>query len=210
MSPPLLNFELLGELESRWRNQGAPLVARLQPGLATEAMDALTAPLGLRLPSEARVWWGWRNGVPSDVAVGDQREIGRGFEYLPLAEAVDHYRMCRAVAADAAGHSSDLPELSDPDFWWHPSWFPITVASNGGVVTCECSVDDGKPTPMRSINWDERTEEPGRAGAASFGEMVSWWLEAFDSGVWRYEAERGRWDYRWQLLDPARELTALV
>jgi hypothetical protein len=114
----LLDRYLLGDLEARWRAQSAPIVERLTSGLTSEDIDAITAPLGVRLPAEARQWWQWHNGVPS--AYGDRRVLrtigGPYYEYIPLEEAATEYRQLREIAAAVAS----APRHAD-DFW-HPSW----------------------------------------------------------------------------------------
>jgi hypothetical protein len=52
-----LTVELLEELKARWRDLGAPIAEQLRPGLSQEQIDAIVAPLGLHVPSEALVWW---------------------------------------------------------------------------------------------------------------------------------------------------------
>jgi hypothetical protein len=49
----LLTEELLEQLAERWRTLHAPIANSLRPGLSKVEMDALAAPLGLRLPHEA-------------------------------------------------------------------------------------------------------------------------------------------------------------
>ena len=39
----------------------------LAPGLTDQQIDTLTAPYGIDLPEEARVWWRWHNGRHADV-----------------------------------------------------------------------------------------------------------------------------------------------
>jgi hypothetical protein len=62
---------------------------------------------------------------------------------------------------------------------------------------------------MYAVNWGVR-ENFYEASAASFGEMVTWWIEALDDGSWRYDREAGRWDYNWELVDTERQLGGLV
>jgi hypothetical protein len=56
---------LTGErLAAASRACGAPILEHQQPGLVDEQIDALTAPLGLTAPAEARASWGSHDGVP--------------------------------------------------------------------------------------------------------------------------------------------------
>jgi hypothetical protein len=63
---------------------------------------------------------------------------------------------------------------------------------------------------MRMIDW-EAGDDFGAPGAASFGEMVGWWIEAIDDGVWSWSEGDGRWllDYE-RLRDPERLRTGLL
>jgi hypothetical protein len=83
----LLDAGLLAQLEDCWRACGAPVADALRPGLTDDEMDALTAPLGIRLPAEARRWWGWHDGANAKPGyeaplLGPQRPL------YPLARAV--------------------------------------------------------------------------------------------------------------------------
>jgi cell wall assembly regulator SMI1 len=206
---PVLGPALLGALEDRWRSHRIPLIERLQPGVSAEEIDEVTSRIGVRLPVEARQWWQRHNGVAArDIRYSRERIFaGPGFEYLPLAEAVERYRSLRRLAVEAA-HDQVSNGLTEAE-WWNPAWFPITVAANGRVIACDCSVSEGLPTPIRSIKWgqDESWQEPR---AASFGQVVCWWLEAFDAGAYGYDAANGAWTYRYELLDAGRELTRVV
>lgn len=168
--------------------QGAPLVDLLQPGLTEAEMDDRTRPLGVTLPDEARLWWGWHDGV-----------------------AVEHYGNDpqREIAVKAAGSGGYPPDWGDPDYWWHPQWFPITESISGSTVACDCSVRPGEPTPIRAVSWGTK-EDSDVPVARSFGEMVEWWLEAFDTGAWRYDRTQQTWVYSWELLAAGRRLKRVV
>jgi hypothetical protein len=84
-SSRLLTEHLLEELAERWRALRAPIADSLRPGLSDAEMDALVSPLGLRLPHEARVWWGWHDGTDSDLL---SHGIGNQIVPLRLAQAV--------------------------------------------------------------------------------------------------------------------------
>jgi hypothetical protein len=86
----MLDIGLCEQLELRWISQGALLAGRLRPGLTEIQMDALTEPLGLRLPVEAQLWWGWHDGA-ADGGYAISRELGPGRQFLSLSAAVEHY-----------------------------------------------------------------------------------------------------------------------
>ena len=179
--------EQLEELEARWRARAIPLIERLAPGLSDDEIDATIAPLGLQLPREAREWWRWHDGVPAaSIQFTWQRHIGPRIQYLPLAEAVEHYKSRRAKAVDD-------PVNDDPTYWWDPTWFPVVNTDSGEHVAVECEVVEVASSPVRLVDWwREDFMEPV---APSLGAVVAEWLDAFDSGRWRWIADgEGRWE----------------
>ena len=185
-APPVLSLDLLHELEKRWRRQQAPVLDCLRPGLSVGELDGLMAPVGLRLPAEAHVWWGWHDGAdagPGTLA-RDRQIGGPGFQFLPLAEAIEQYERNRRIAEAVADRMPESPaDLADPWRWWDPGGFPITVSAAGAVVMCDTTVPQGAVAPIRA----RLAGEPATAGARSFGEMVNWWIEALDSAAWRFD-----------------------
>lgn len=98
-------------------------------------------PVGLELPHEARLWWGWHDGIEREDAevLPARRELGPGFDFLPLAEAIELYDDQREMFA-----TTGIEELRPAHL------FPITYRN--GPVSCDCSVGEGKPTPMFHIH----------------------------------------------------------
>jgi hypothetical protein len=181
----LLSTRRLAQLEDRWRNMGAPIVDHLQPGLSDKVMDELTAPLGLRLPHEARVWWGWHNGVPADaVRRHDQRTVGVTWPYLPLAEAVELCAGWRTLSDEFEGYGEPR--------WFDPRWLPITSEYPEAILVCDCGTEPSEPSPIRRITPPEG-QSPPTPVCASFDELVTRWIEALDCGVWQRQPER--WSY---------------
>jgi hypothetical protein len=199
---PLLTLKLLTRLEEAWAAQGALIAGNDTPGLSDDEMDEITAALGLSLPLEARVWWGWHDGVPwrPSGEPTPERELGPGIQYLPLRDAVADYLMDRQIFTDLEG---------DAEPFRPAAYFPITRTS--GPVLCDCSVPAGAPSPIYYTHtYGNPLEELAQPGARSFGEMVSWWIDALSDGIWRWDATREAWDYDWERLDPKRELSGLV
>lgn len=174
-------------------------------------MDEITGPLGLRLPVEARAWWGWHDGVPQRIrgepspesspgVYTPERALGPGTAYMPLRDAVEDYLMDRQIFAEVEG---------DPEPFRPAAYFPITRTS--GPVLCDCSVPEGAPSPIYSTHtFESRIEDMQTPVVRSFGEMVGWWLDAMADGAWRWDRARGTWIVEAEKLDPARELTGLV
>ncbi len=205
----LLTPRHLQELEQWWVSLHAPLLEYLRPGLTDAEMNGLAAGAHLRLPDEARLWWGWHDGVPAEF-YGILRQLGGpSFQFLPLQEALDLYEVQRATARRAVSRG-DKSEWGNPDFWWDPSWLPITESPTSNVtIACDCSVRAGDPTPIRGYFWDAAVESRTPA-TASFGELVEWWLQAFSTGAWFYDQELGRWEYFNERLPPAQRSTGVV
>lgn len=203
--PPILSDALLEALWSRWHGEGWPGVDWLRPGLSGDEIDAMTAPLGIRLPGEPRRWWGWHDGVVAPKDVPRERfALGAvGFPFLPLAEASIHCRRLR----EAAIRTND-PEVGTPDETWHPTWFPFTIAVYGATLAIDCSDPDTDRTPIRVVDWADGLM--GDVVAGSVGELVSIWIDAIDLGAWRYDSGLARWERDWNLIDDALTIRRLV
>jgi hypothetical protein len=182
----VLAISRLQELESRWRAVDAPILDNLRAGLTVAAMDEITAPLGLRLPAEARTWWGWHDGVPSgSVRLRGERTVGPIWPYQPLAEAVEECLKFRAL--------SDEFEAAGEPRWFSSSWLPISSEFPEAVLVCDCGVGQSEPTPIRRVTPPEGQEPPGPI-CASFDELVKRWIEALDCGLWA--RAQSRWAHR--------------
>jgi hypothetical protein len=65
---------------------------------------------------------------------------------------------------------------------WRETWLPVAAVDSGGLAVLDCAVPDQQASPIHYVKWRGLTfkVEPG---TQSFGELVSRWIEAFDSGV---------------------------
>jgi cell wall assembly regulator SMI1 len=187
---PLLDAALLDRYERRLRAQGVPFDDWTQPGLSEAEMAELIAPVSLRLPTEARVWWGWRDGTSPKRAGWT---FGPGRNCLSLSRAVEAYASSRAAAEKGAADPGLSGPRSDPEFMWHPSWLPVL---NGGQLktVLDCDVAEGEPTPIGFVDLLTQPEEYARHKARSFGEMIGWWCLALETGAWSWDAKRLVWD----------------
>lgn len=200
--PPLLSIDLLEELAARWRAHKLPILDNLRLGISDDDIDTIVGPLGLGLPTEGKVWWGWHDGANVPRGYADDRYVGSHLEFLPLANAARHYEESRA-SFDEIGQPADL--------WWPKNQFIITRKSSGDI-TFDSSVPQESPSPIFSVLHHDRNPHIDfkNPAARSFGEMVTWWIEAWDDGIWGYDKDTGKWTYDWERLDPARELTGLL
>jgi cell wall assembly regulator SMI1 len=178
---PILTEDLLEQLAERWRTLRAPIATSLRPGLADNEIDALVAPLELRLPHEARVWWGWHDGTETGLI---SHGIGNHIVPLQLAQAVARYRELLQVAAEV---TADDETFAPGDYWRH-EWFPF-AAPRRADLACDCAVPEGAPTPIRHVEFElpAQSQEPV---APSLGAVVSLWIEAIDSGAWTFDHNR--------------------
>jgi hypothetical protein len=199
----MLDRALLGCLEAAWSVQGAPIAGNTTLGLSDEEMDEITVPLGLRLPLEARVWWGWHDGV-SRGAKGElapERWIGPIGEYLPLRDAVEVYLEERKIFADILE--------GDPESCRPAAYLPVTYGT--GPILCDCSVPAGAPSPIYYTHTHAPPElELAEPRAGSFGEMVSWWIDALTDGGWHWDAPKGRWLVHHEKIDEKRASSGLM
>jgi cell wall assembly regulator SMI1 len=194
--PPLLDRSLLNEYEQRLHEQGTPVQEWLNSGASSAEMAAALAPVGLQLPLEGRVLWGWHDGATS---AGQGLVFGNGKFFLPLADMVEQYGRERETARGLV--DDEAPPFDDPDFRWQPGWLPFS-GDPGHPAVIDCAVPDGQPTPVRCIDWADQPEEYGLIRARSLGELIHHFIRAIDSGAWRWNATRGRWDTERELLGP--------
>lgn len=201
----LLDDQLLTRLEAQWHELHLPLVSRLAPGLSHREIDELTAPIGLRLPTEALVWFGWHNGtLPTTDDMDVERWFGLGRAFVPLQEAISDYEV-RLSIAETACEDFDVA----PSCYWNRSWFPVV----GGEIAlaCDCSVARGAPTPIRAMDFHTmKPEEFAVVRAPSFGEMVERWIAAYEEGLWTYDATAAMWRKGQRLMTHGERISRLL
>jgi cell wall assembly regulator SMI1 len=195
---------MLDRLSEHWRRLGAPIAESLRPGLSVAEIDALVAPLGFRLPSEASVWWGWHDGTESARL---SHALGNGIVALQLEQAVARHRENRRIAEELI-RDRLTPDAAEN--YWPPHWLTVGVAAGLGEVVCDCSVAEDEPTPIRLSDF-EYPEESQIPLAPSLGTLVGWWLDALDSGAWSYDLASRSWrDHPERLAEPQGRSRLLV
>lgn len=198
--PERLTPALLDELEGRWREHGAFIATALRPGLSDAQMDALTAPLEIILPAEARQWWRWHDGADAPTVDGIAAQIGPGGHvFLPLSKAVRRCEEIRGVLRYA------WTDGFGPE--WQHGWLPISYTSNPVVIDCGRNFED--PVPAREFGFDDQGLSD-RDGVASMGELVKIWIRTIDSGGWSYNKDAGYWERDTAKLDPRGSYLHLV
>jgi hypothetical protein len=194
-----LSIEQLSELEELLEKQMAPIVSRFRPPASPASFGAIEELIGCPLPDELRQWWAWHDGTnaaPGELAVSSS--IGPFFIFRSADEGLAITRECRKEAEEVS------PD--DPGARWGSTW--IAVGSHGQVA-CECAVESDAPVPVLDVDY-HKAAYPGAVVTRSLGEMVRWWIEALESGAWRYDNEHNRWERVFELISPERDRTGLV
>jgi hypothetical protein len=203
--PPVLSSELLSALEDRLTRISAPIVLALRPGLTDDEIDEIVKPLSLRVDGEARTWWRWRT-IDSAVHGGGTRDLtGRRWELMTLREAVREarYRVELEAAEEKVAREASLYRA------WQDTWLPFSRNSHAALAAVNCTGREDALCPVYYVDPPE-TEAGSPPEARSLGELVTWWLSAFDEGAYYYNADTGRLAARRGRVPPELEGTGLV
>jgi hypothetical protein len=184
-TPRMLTVDQLVQLKRRWEKLGlVGVLDHLRPGLTDAEMDALTEPLGIVLPDEARVWWGWHDGTDPlgiDPIRGEQfAMLAPGRIFLPLGHAVRHCQMLLEALWEGREESHDL---------WR-QWLPLNTLEDPTMLDCAADA----PARVFRLEFQFRDR---RLGLPTLGALVDAYIEAFDVGAWWLE-QPGDEDSRWQ------------
>lgn len=183
-TPRMLTVDQLTQLEQRWEQLGLVGVLNyLRPGLTAAEMDALTEPLGIILPEEARVWWGWHDGTDPHFIDPIQGEkfamLAPGRIFLPLGHAVRQCQTLREV----------IWEGKEPHDLWR-QWLPLNTLEDPTILDCAADA------PARVFRLEFQFADR-RRGLPTLGALVDAYIEAFDAGAWWLE-QPGHEGSRWQ------------
>lgn len=179
--PPLLRLEQLAELDEHLRAQRVPVVERLGPGLGRQEMAAVVGPLGLELPEEAVVWWGWHDGAAHHEGdFSTMRLLGPFGEFQPLQAAVEHCRMRREIAHEVAPDQVDLVFAA--------TLFPLL---DFGDIAVDCAGPPSAPAPVWQTN--PHTVDAPVVVSRSMGELVGWWLEGLRTKAYVWLPQEQNW-----------------
>jgi hypothetical protein len=196
--PRPLTVALLDQLAEKLTEINAPVAKLWRPGLSEPEMDALTAEIGISLSTEARIWWGWHDGVELGAARPWQRGIGGGWDALPLAAAVQDASRKRQFAETAAAENPGFHHCD-----WPGSWIALCGDVSYPRLACECAVPAGAPSPVHYFD-PSGNMEPMRPKVGSVGELVHAWLDALADGTWYIDPATGQFALR----DPTELLDA--
>lgn len=190
-APPLLTVGVLEDLRARWRARELAILTYLQPGLQTAEIREFENRVGYPFNVELQRWWGWQNGavVPTRMIDGKARSISihPGPELLSAERALEQAKRMRTFAESTYADSD--PQL---DAAWNPRWVPIALNSSGGLLTCEAGGDPNAACSVRYVQPGV-TALPPTITAESLGQLVLWWIELYDRGLYYYDASIDLW-----------------
>jgi cell wall assembly regulator SMI1 len=113
---------------SKIRDLALEAGVELAAGASTEAIVALEAAIGVKLPEEVRAFYSLHDGGPSaSPSFGDR--------YLLSVEGIEHYhRAWQDVIDDEDPEELDEEVRADRGVrknWWNPGWIPVTHDAGG-------------------------------------------------------------------------------
>lgn len=194
---------LLERLEEHWWRQGADIARALQGGLTDGEIDALMAPLGIRLPDELRIWWGWHNGTEPLDTIGPG-----GWDFVPLQRAIEYYHGWLDYGAESV--APDIPAMAEA--YWHVPWFPIVSLGGPNIVlyvdTAEAQPGDTVPVKLLDATiWENYLGNR----VPSFTDAVQLWIDALDNGYhWWSSDYGGSWQHRYAEIPLELRQTGIV
>ena len=179
-SPELL-AGLLQEFEHELSRAGVPVEQALSPGLERDQVGGIFDHLGLPVPDEIAVWFGWHNGVTSLPLWG--KAFPR-FEFYPIEVVESRYAR---EGGQPLGYS---------DREWNPNWIHLLGDNNGMAIEC------GEPTNaaphVRPLDiageWGTQTDN-GYFQVVSLCTPVTWWIESLRKGEYTWHPEARAWDW---------------
>jgi hypothetical protein len=197
-APRHLDQALLDMLYERWAERKLPILNHLRPGLIDAQIDELTAPLGITMPEEARVWWRWHDGAELNPNRNFKGDFGPNHYYMPLGQCV---QMC------ARGRDGLAFDRENPDTWyWVSGWFPFTTVGTLTLIDTGVSRDD--PVPVRA--YFPQDGEPYPIGLPSIGMLIEAYIDAMDRGVWIWLDDQQRLGYDFDKVTPEDEQLGLL
>jgi hypothetical protein len=185
--------------EGALRRAGAPVDEYANPGISEDEIAETLAEIGIAPPVEAKVWWGWRNGVHWE---GSESLPGPFRDAASVTRSVKRFRSAR--------HNAELvaaPDDLSADDLWHPSWLPIIDSRH--AVAIDCAVAFGEPSPVLLVMHEDRaTFDKPRAG--SLGEAVALWTAALDAGAYVWSEKAKRWFHEYDGVGPPLSDSPLI
>lgn len=175
--PDLLR-ELLPDFERELRLQGVQIDDLLQPGCDPRDVREVGVALGLNIPDELVVWFGWRNGVRSLEPIP---RVLPQFDFWPLDLV-------------ARRHGTWPFGFGLNDWEWNPNWLHFMGDQHGLAMSCE---EPPENAPLiRALTEEDGTQSKDtRLQAVSLCTPVTWWIDALRRGWYRWDRTAQNWEY---------------
>lgn len=185
----MLTVQLLDRLSATWRAHGAPIEDALAPGRTVESFRSDDGTLQVDLPEELRTWWAWHDG---SIEGRSTRSSLMGPHLQPMSSTSSRqwWQTMMAEAAMMATRGPEGTELAERDYWWQEAWVPL-LDPGVGTLVADCRLGRAGLTPIRHVDWHDEERRPPCTD--SLGQLVEWWIEAIEHGIWTYDPDRGVW-----------------
>lgn len=188
----MLTEQLLDRLTATWHAHGVPIEEALAPGRVVSSFTSDDEKLHVELPAELRTWWAWHDGMVEDWQ--GTWPVAPGLTPMSFKESRDWWQWslehAQKIAADAPAGTPN----ADPGYWWREGWIPL--ASDGtGYIVADCDLGEPDVAPIRRIKWEPDLDVTSRPRTESFGQLVEWWIEALELGLWTYDRDTKTWTW---------------
>jgi len=185
-----LTDALLERLAEQWRRHDAPIARRLAPGLTDQEMDALTEPLGLRVPPEARTWWRWHNGA-RDASI----LTGGGKAFASLERCVSLAAQIREIAREAVRPYGLSAQQSDEQARgiWNWDWLPLSEDGVGTMLVIDAAVENPRALCPVSYRGPDHGTDDAVVVMPSIGALVQEWTRALETGRGVHVPQTDQW-----------------
>jgi cell wall assembly regulator SMI1 len=188
----MLTEQLLDRLAATWRAHGVPVEEALAPGTDVSSFTSDDGSRHVELAAELRTWWAWHDGGRADASSVFSWQMGPLLQPMSSSRSRAIWQRSFAMAKDGAADAPEGTPLADPEYWWRASWIPLFNDGTADLVG-DCELGEPGVAPIRRIEWGPDLGETARPRTNSFGQLVEWWIEAVELGLWTYDRNRTRW-----------------
>jgi cell wall assembly regulator SMI1 len=188
----MLTEQLLDRLAATWRAHNVPVEEALAPGTDVSSFTSDDGRLHIELPAELRAWWAWHDGGSSQAQSLFAWQMGPLLQPLSSRSSRDRWQRSMAMAKDVAADAPAGTANADPEYWWRSSWVPL-FSDGSGYLVGDCEIGGQDVAPIRRVEWGPDLDVVARPRTDSFGQLVEWWIEAIELGLWTFDHAAGMW-----------------
>lgn len=188
----MLTELLLDRLSATWRAHGVPVEDALAPGTEVSSFNSDDGSRHVELPTELQTWWAWHDGGVREAPSVFAWQMGPLLQPMSSTRSRAKWQRSMEMAKKMAADALEGTALADPDYWWRASWVPL-FSDGSGYLVGDCDLGGLDVAPIRRIEWGPGLDESARPRTDSFGQLVEWWIEAIEAGMWTFDHEAGMW-----------------